>query len=140
MKRNLNVSFLEAFVRLDVLCSQKFGVKHGGVTEYINRLINARFAPDRDEILPSLVEYRNIRNRLVHEEGELAEEGRVSKKDVEWLWDFAKSVEKKRDPLSLYLKRAHRHARLRKLRNALLITFLVAVAVAAAVVAVMHFL
>ena len=76
MKRNLNVSFLEAFVRLDVLCSQKFGVKHGGVTEYINRLINARFAPERDEILPALVEYRNIRNRLVHEEGELAEEGR----------------------------------------------------------------
>lgn len=131
MKRNLNVSFLEAFVRLDVLCSQKFGVKHGGVTEYINRLINARFAPDRDEILPSLVEYRNIRNRLVHEEGELAEEGRVSKKDVEWLWDFAKSVEKKRDPLSVYLRKARRYVRRRTVMRTLLVVLVVALIAAA---------
>ena len=131
MKRNLNVSFLEAFVRLDVLCSQKFGVKHGGVTEYINRLINARFAPERDEILPALVEYRNIRNRLVHEEGELAEEGRVSKKDVEWRWSFAKSVEKKRDPLSVYLRKARRYVRRRTVTRVLLVVFSVALIAAA---------
>ena len=136
MAKRITEAFFEEYSILDKLCLKKLGVEKMGVSEYIKRLNNARFAPSRDEVLPRLVKIKSIVTNLTQEDGTAD----ISKNEVKWLHSFSRSIEKKRDPLSLYLKRAHRHARLRKLRNALIITFLVAVAVAAAVVAVMHFL
>ena len=137
MGKRTNEAFFEEYSELDKLCLKKFGVEKMGVTEYITRLNNARFAPSRDEVLPRLVRLRNLRNSITLNEGARVPSSEITKNDVKWLHSFSRSVEKKRDPLSLYLKRAHRHARLRKVRKALVITFLAAVAVAAAVVAAM---
>ena len=60
MGRKLNEKFVNNFIELDKLCCEKFGVASNGVTEYVNRLNNARFAPNRDEVLPELVKYRNL--------------------------------------------------------------------------------
>lgn len=113
MSKKLNVNFLNEYIELDNLCSKKFGIQHGGVTEYINRLINARFAPGRDDVLPSLVKYRNLRNRMVHESGELEGQDEVTKQDVRWLQSFKSSVSRKRDPISLYLRKARSYVRMR---------------------------
>ena len=136
MAKMITEAFFEEYSTLDELCLKKLGVEKMGVSEYIKRLNNARFAPSRDEVLPHLTRIRAIVTNLKEEDGTAD----IPKSDVKWLRAFSKSIEKKRDPLSLYLKRAHRHARLRKLRNALIITFLVAVAIAAAVIAVMTLL
>ena len=117
MKRNLNVSFLEAFVRLDVLCSQKFGVKHGGVTEYINRLSNTRFAPRRDEVLPMLVKYRNIRNVFAHEATAIKKNDEISKADLTWINKFSRDLNRKKDPISKYLKKAKRYMRGKRIKR-----------------------
>lgn len=120
MSNKLNVTFLNAYIELDGACSHKFGVKTGGVTEYINRLINARFAPKRDDVLPCLVKYRNLRNRMVHEEGELDKGGAVTKSDINWIRGFAKDLAHKKDPISLYLKKAIRYTARKKLVRVLL--------------------
>ena len=111
--RRLNERFLASYIELDKNCCEKFGVSSGGVTEYINRLINARFAPGRDDVLPSLVKYRNLRNRMVHESGELEGQDEVTKQDVRWLQSFKSSVSRKRDPISLYLRKARSYVRMR---------------------------
>ena len=137
MGKRIKEAFFEKYDELDKLCLKKFGVEKMGVSEYITRLNNARFAPSRDEVLPRLVKVRNIKNALSDESTPKKDAPEVTKGEVKWLHGFSRSLEKKRDPLSLYLKRAYRHAKLRKVRNALLVTFLIAVAIAAAAVAVM---
>ena len=132
MAKMITEAFFEEYSTLDKLCLKKLGVEKMGVSEYIKRLNNARFAPSRDEVLPRLMKIRSINTNLTEEDGTAD----ISKNEVKWLRTFSRSIEKKRDPLSLYLKRAHRHARWRKVRRALVITFLIAVAIAAAVVAV----
>ncbi len=111
----INESFLDAYVRMDMICCEKFGIATGGATEYINRLINSRFAPGRDEVLPRLVKYRNIRNRIAHEENALFTIDELTKSDIKWLGAFGKTISKKKDPISVYLRRARRYARRRKL-------------------------
>ena len=132
MGYKVNEQFLNAFIALDKVCCAKFGVPTGGVTDYVNRLINSRFAPDRDDVLPKLVRYTNIRNRLAHEVGAMRQLDEVTKNDVKWLREFEKSVSKKKDPISLYLRKARRYARLRRLRTTGIIILLAcALAVAA---------
>ena len=133
MAKMITEAFFEEYSTLDKLCLKKLGVEKMGVSEYIKRLNNARFAPSRDEVLPHLTRIKSIVTNLTEEDGTAD----IPKSEVKWLRSFSRSIEKKRDPLSLYLKRAHRHARWRRVRRALVITFLIAVAVAAAVVAVM---
>ena len=133
-QKRYNELFLDAYIELDKICCHKFGVSNGGVTSYINRLINARFAPGRDEALPRLVRYRNIRNRIAHERGALEHIGEVAKADLKWIHRFCKQLNRKRDPFSLYLKKARRHAKKRKFVRALVIAGVV-LAVAAAAVA-----
>ena len=96
-----------------VMCSDKFGVPYGGVTEYINRLNTARFAPGREEVMPRLVRYRNIRNRLAHEIASIRRTGEVTKEDIAWLKKFLRAVRKRRDPISIYFLKARRYARRR---------------------------
>ena len=117
MGKRLNESFLTSFISLDKDCCEKFGISTGGVTEYINRLNNARFAPGREEALPRLVKYRNLRNKMAHELGSLRKINDVSKEDIRWLRKFDKDVVKRKDPISSYLKRARRYARRRRIKR-----------------------
>ncbi len=139
MSKKLNNKFLKHFLELDKRCCTKFGVAANGVTEYINRLNNARFAPNRDEVLPRLVKYRNLRNRFAHEPNAIKKCDDVTKVDVKWVKKFKKSVKGKKDPISKYLKKARSFARRRKFGKFLLI-LLIIVAIAAAVYAGITFL
>jgi hypothetical protein len=115
--RKLNERFLASYIELDKNCCDKFGVPAGGVTEYINRLNNARFAPGREEALPRLVKYRNIRNKMAHEVGSLRKMNDVTKADIAWIKKFNRDVTRRRDPISSYLKRARRYARRRRFKR-----------------------
>lgn len=126
MSRKLNEKFLNNFLELDKLCCEKFGVATNGVTEYINRLNNARFAPDRDEVLPRLVKYRNLRNRFAHEPQAIRKCDDIAKSDIKWVANFKKSVKGKKDPISKYLKKARSFARKRKFGRTLLVLLIVA--------------
>ena len=108
---------MDAYMELDAVCSEKLNVSSGGVTEYVNRLNNARVAPGRDEALPKLVRYRTIRNMLSHEAGAIKRDNGVLKSDITWLKKFSSNLKKKKDPLSLYLRRARRYLRFRKIRK-----------------------
>lgn len=116
-RKKINEAFLAGYVELDRDCCEKFGVSTGGVTEYINRLNNARFAPGRDDVLPRLVRYRNIRNRFAHELSALRKTDEVTKVDVKWLRTFNKALIRKKDPISLYLRKARKFVRRRRLRR-----------------------
>ena len=113
MGRRINEKFISEYIELDRECSDKFGVPYGGVTEYINRLNTARFAPGREEVMPRLVRYRNIRNRLAHEIASIRRTGEVTKEDIAWLKKFLRAVRKRRDPISIYFLKARRYARRR---------------------------
>ena len=114
MGKRLNERFLAAYITLDKDCSEKFGVATGGLTEYINRLNNARFAPGREDALPRLVRYRNIRNKMAHELGSLRKMNDVTSADISWLRKFNRDLLRRKDPISAYLKRARRYARRRR--------------------------
>ena len=133
-QKRLNETFLNAYIEVDKVCCQKFGISTGGVTDYINRLINARFAPGRDEVLPKLVKYRNARNKLAHEEGALENDTEIIKPDIKWLEGFKKNLDRKKDPFSVYLRKARKYARRRRFLkrfSALLLVILLAAAAAA---------
>ncbi len=135
MGRRINDKFIKAYQELDKLCCDKFGITTSGVTEYINRLNNARFAPDRDQVLPKLVRYRNIRNLFAHEPGAVKKSDELGKEDVKWITRFKRDVQKRRDPISKYLRKARRFARNRKIRR-IIITALIVLAVLAVAVGV----
>lgn len=115
--KRLNERFLASYIELDRNCCEKFGVSVGGVTEYVNRLNNARFAPGREEALPRLVRYRNIRNKMAHELGTIRKTNDVTGADLKWIRTFNKDITKRRDPISKYLKKARRYARRRKIQK-----------------------
>ena len=128
MGKRLNHNFLELYKELDRDCCEKFGVTSGGVTEYINRLNNARFAPERDDVLPRLVRYRNIRNKFAHDVGSIRKSDEISKADIKWVRGFNKDLVKKRDPISTYLRKARRYARRRKFYRTVLVIFILLIA------------
>lgn len=138
MSKKFNTAFLEAYIELEIACNAMFGLKRGGVTEYINRLINAKSSPDRDEILPKLVMYRNIRNRIAHEEGAISTINDLAKADVTWIKSFKKLVDKKKDPLSLFYQKARRYERGRVASKVGVVLLVVAV-IAAAVILLTNF-
>ena len=127
-----NSLFLNSYIELDKICAQKFGITSGGVTEYINRLVNSRFAPDRDEALPRLLKYRNIRNRIAHEEGALGQIDEITKIDLKWLDAFKYSIIKKRDPISVYLRKARKYAKRRRAKRIIVSIALLIIAAAVA--------
>ena len=128
----INSLFLNSYIELDKICSQKFGKVSGGVTEYINRLVNSRFAPERDEVLPRLVKYRNVRNRIAHEEGAMGHLNEITKLDLKWLDGFKHDLAKKRDPISVYLRKARKYAKRRRAKRIILVLLLLIVAAALA--------
>ena len=131
MSRKLNEKFLKRYLELDKLCCEKFGVAVNGVTEYINRLNNAKFAAKRDVVLPKLAKYRNLRNRFAHEPQAIRKCKDIKKKDIKWVVNFKKSVKGKKDPISKYLKKARRFVRGKKLRNLIIVLLILGVAAVA---------
>ena len=111
MGRRVNETFLASFAELDKKCCERFGIISGGITEYINRLNAARFAPGREEALPKLVRLRNLRNKMVHEPGAMRRVSEISKADVTWIKHFDRNFARKKDPISLYLRKARALAR-----------------------------
>jgi hypothetical protein len=125
MGKRINEKFLNCYMELDKNCCDKFGIANGGTTEYINRLNNAKFAPGRDDALPRLVKYRNIRNKIAHEIGSIRKINDITKVDIAWLKKFNKDIMRRKDPISLYLKKARRYARRRRIKRYITIGALV---------------
>ncbi len=133
MSRRLNERFLACYIELEKNCGDKFGVSAGGVTEYINRLNNARFAPGRDEALPRLVRYRGIRNKMVHDIASLRKESEITKVDIAWIKRFNRDVAKHKDPISVYLRKARGYARRKKIARIGIISLVALLLIAVAV-------
>ena len=133
-QKKLNEQFLEAYIGMDKVCCRRFGVSNGGVTEYINRLINVKLVAGRDEALSRLVKYRNLRNRIAHESRALESMTDITKGDLYWIDSFTKLLEYQNDPYCNYLKKSRgeivRRKRVRKFLFVLLL-LLIAAAVAA---------
>ena len=110
MAKKINNDFLKFYTEMDKACCEKFGVTTGGTGEYINRLNNARYAPDREDVLPRLVKYRSVQKRLLENPKALKKDGEVTKEDIKWLQDFKRKVTRKQDPIALYLKKAKKYA------------------------------
>ena len=133
---NLNQIFFNTYIKVDKVCCAKLGVERGGVSAYINKLTNNRFAPDREETLERLINLRNARNALAHEEDAMGTYKQVTRQDVKWLQNFERELIRKKDPISLYLRRARGYVRR---RNVLAIIAVLALA-AAAVVGYFYFI
>ena len=102
----INMSFFNAYLELDKACAKLLEVSRGGASAYINKLAELRFVPERNEVLPKLLKYRKIRNVLAHEEDAFSEVDEITKADIKWLSKFTASVNKKRDPVSRYERKA----------------------------------
>ena len=135
MSKKRNTEFLEAYIAFESVCSEKFGLKNGGATEYIKILIKEFDAPKRDHILPKLVSYRNIRNRMAHENGALSKIKDIDASDVRWLKKFTKLVIRKKDPVSLYAEKNGKHSKLRGLITAVTAIIICAIAIFVALIA-----
>ena len=133
MSKKINKKFLKLYVELDSHCCDRLGVKAGGVTEYINRLESARFAPKRDEVLDALNKYRNVRNVLAHDAKAIKKNKILIKRDLKWIKKFIKSLKRKKDPISAYLRKARKYARRKKAKKVLIGLVVVAAVAAAAV-------
>ena len=129
MGKRQNELFLNNYIELDKACCDKFGVTSGGVGEYINRLNNARFAPNRDVVLPRLVRYRNIHKRFYYEPGAVRKDEEIGRDDIRWISRFRRDVLSKRDPISVYLRKARRYAFKKKLSRILIFGLLAIIVV-----------
>lgn len=128
MSAKLNRLFFNIYLEVDKLCTAKLGVEEGGVSEYINKLINSRFAPDREETLNRLTRYRGIRNAMAHRSGAMDQLDEIEKSDVRWLQSFSYDLSHKRDPLSRYLRRARGYVRRRRFVGVLITVAVIACA------------
>ena len=133
MSKKINKKFLKLYVELDTHCCDRLGVKVGGVTEYINRLESARFAPKRDEVLDALNKYRNVRNVLAHDAKAIKKNKILIKRDLKWIKKFIKTLKRKKDPISAYLRKARKYARRKKAKKVIIWLLVIAAAAAAAV-------
>lgn len=134
MSSKINMDFFNAYLKLDKACAQRLDISRGGVSAYIGRLVEYRFAPDRSEVLPKLIKYRNYRNVIAHEENAMADLSEITKADIQWLNRFSRSVAAKRDPVSRYERKARRFSVWRKVRLVLIAILAVALIVAGIVI------
>ena len=125
----LNMTFFNAYLELDKACANLLEVSRGGASAYINKLAELRFAPERSEVLPKLLKYRKLRNIIAHEEGAFAELEEITKADIKWLNRFTSSVNRKRDPISRYERKARMYAIWKKVKIVLIALFFVALAI-----------
>ena len=130
----INMSFFNAYLELDKICAQRLGVKRGGVSAYIDKLVEFRFAPGRSDVLPKLLKYRKLRNIIAHEENAFLELDEITKADVKWVTRFAKSVSGKRDPISRYERKAVIFSIWKKARIAIIILLALGIFAAVALI------
>ena len=114
MSSRLNLAFFNAYIELDKICAERLGVRQNGVSSYINRLVDLRFAPGRNEVLSNLIKYRNCRNAIAHEVNAMHDISEITKADVRWINSFARSVSHRADPVSRYERKAIRYSIWRK--------------------------
>ena len=133
-----NISFLTAYIELDKACCHRFGIKSGGVSMYINKLVQERMIPEREEVLPRLIRYRNLRNKLAHDEGAISNITEIEKSDLKWIQNFNKNVSKKKDPITVYEAKTQIYFRNKKIGNILKIS-LIGILAVIAVVALKYF-
>ena len=107
-KKRINTAFLEAYVELDKQCATLLKTYSGGVNEYINNLMVASGIYGREETVTRLVKYKGIRNRIAHVAGAIRADHDLTRADVRWIKNFAKSIGRKKDPLS---EHTSKHAR-----------------------------
>jgi hypothetical protein len=120
MSGRTNMTFFKAYIELENACAARLGVDKHGVSAYINRLVEMRFAKGRSETLPKLIKYRSFRNKIAHEEGAMKDLDGITKADIQWLSRFTRLVNKRRDPVSLYENKARRYIIWRKFRIAII--------------------
>lgn len=120
---NLNYTFFEEFKRLDKVCGELCGEKHG-VTHYIDEMKGIsgndyRHIPNWRADLEQLIRLRHIRNYLAHTEGSFNEEV-CTQKDVEWLQSFYRRILNQSDPLAMlyqYIRAKQEMEKARKLAS-----------------------
>ena len=120
MGTKTNMSFFKTYIELDKACAARLGIERHGVSAYISKLVDMRFAPGRSEVLPKLIKYRNCRNTIAHEENAMKEMDAITKSDIQWINYFIKCVTYKRDPISRYESKARRYAFWKKFRIAII--------------------
>ena len=128
MTKKYNKDFIKTFAEVETLCCHKFGVENGGIAYYYDKIEKARFAPDRQDTMDRLSKYIEVNAYL---EKKSSNKTALEKDDIKWLKDFAKKLEKKKDPMSEYLRKARNYARSRKTRRVLLVLFIIALVGAA---------
>lgn len=114
MSNKINLTFFNAYMELDKMCADLLGVKHSGVSSYINRLVDYRFAPGRNDVLPKLIKYRNCRNAIAHEVNTIREMTELSKADIKWIHRFIRKIKHRSDPVSCYERKAKAYSIWRK--------------------------
>lgn len=136
MSKKLNERFLAEYAELDEACCEKFGIAENGVEAYMNRLDKIRFAPDRNVVLSTLLKYKNLKGKLANDARAVKKDNEISKNDINWVKKFKKSLNQSKDPISSYLKKAHRYARNQKLKNRIITVVILALVIVAAYFAI----
>lgn len=132
MSKKYNKDFVKAYAEVEERCARKFGLEKGGVEYYYDKIENARFAPDRQDTMDRLFKYIEVNTYLTQKP---KDKTTIEKSDVKWLKEFATKLDKKKDPMSEYLRKARNYARGRKTRKVMLVIFIIALVAAAAVAA-----
>lgn len=100
------MNFIDSFKRLEKLCSELYGNKHG-ISFYIDEMKGIADGEERvsgwNADLKKLKHCRWVRNKIVHEPG-CTEENMCGPDDSRWLQDFHSRIMSKKDPLSMYRK------------------------------------
>ena len=107
MNKKLYDDFLNAYGEIDSLCIEYFGIEREGITEYINKLGEAKGGMRKAQMLSSLVRYRAIKNEIERklERGSSKKLGKIRRRDIIRLHGFKSAIANRRDPLSLSLAR-----------------------------------
>lgn len=97
--------FINAFKRLEKLCSEVYGQQHG-VTQYIDDLehtiLRSYGSSGGKTELERLKELRHMRNQMVHDANS---DVHYTKADVQFLEDFYERIMNQTDPLAVYRKK-----------------------------------
>lgn len=101
-----HIEFYNTFCEVENICRAKLGVASDGVKSYINRLKSTRYALNREEVLKRLARYNSAAAFIGHEGGSEECIVGICKADIKWLKRFKRSLVKKQDTLSRYLRRA----------------------------------
>lgn len=112
--KDCNMALVEAFGRLEQLCNQRYGGRHG-VTDYIEDM-KAHCLPGTDSVahwedtLQRLKDVRHKRNKLSHGEASFQERW-ATEADVRFLEAFRQNILRQTDPLALCRKAGPRKKR-----------------------------